>query len=248
MRFLRLDSSQFLAYHPCKSLWFCCKRNKSLTPHLYWSDNCQRHRQLLRNFSSPCDYLIVSFFRWIPLIKNLFAPALVLSGRGGLELLFGSKKKHQVEVSPSNGHIEVFFFVVLNLVTFCIKFVWSGYCKELQYRWSLQFWTVVLKPSSRSTNSFAVAHEICVKLILYRVATPLNLMFKMLDPGSCCHCFFCAVNYHNLGEVGCSQSPSIEFFWQQAVHLSCSRRISFEALMVDKISWCKIVKLMLLMV
>ncbi len=110
MRFLRLDSSQFLAYHPCKSLWFCCKRNESLTPHLHWSDNCQRHRQLLRNFSSPCDYLIVSFFRWIPLIKKLFAAALVLSGRGGLELLFGSKKKHQVDVSPSNGHIEVFFF------------------------------------------------------------------------------------------------------------------------------------------
>ncbi len=139
-------------------------------------------------------------------------------------------------------------FVVLNLVTFCIKFVWSGYCKELQHRWSLQFWTVILKPSSRSTNSFAVAHEICVKLILYRVATPLNLMFKMLDPGSCCHCFFCAVNYHNLGEVGCLQSSSIEIFWQQPVHLSCSRRISFEALRVDKISWCKIVKLMLLMV
>jgi ubiquitin related modifier 1 len=39
--------------------------------------------------------------------KKSFAAALVLSGRGGLELLFGSKKKHQVDVSPSNGHIEL---------------------------------------------------------------------------------------------------------------------------------------------
>ncbi len=71
---------------------------------------------------------IVSLFRWIPLKKKSFAAALVLSGRGGLELLFGSKKKHQVDVSPSNGHIEVFFFC-------CVES--CGLLHEIRVKWIL---------------------------------------------------------------------------------------------------------------
>jgi hypothetical protein len=107
------------------------------------------------NFHHLVSIWIVPFFRWIPLKKSCLLRLLCYLAGVDWSSCLGQRRSIRLMLVQATATSRYSSFVVLNLVAFCTKFVWSGYCKELQHPWSLQFWTLVLKSSSRSTNSFA---------------------------------------------------------------------------------------------